>query len=179
MMKNEGFTLLEVLFVLMISSTLMLIAGISGKAWMDRYRVEGQMREIYTDLLNARINAMQKNRIYFVTLSSTQYAIYEDRDAANPTNPSLDGDGAFQQATDLLVLRKNLNVSYSLTIPPEVARIDFDSRGQVSATPGPMGTQKTIRVTASFGAAYDCITISTMRIKMGVYDYDGATCFVQ
>jgi hypothetical protein len=43
--------------------------------------------------------------------------------------------------------------------------------------PGSMGTQQTIRVTASFGAAYDCITISTMRIKMGVYD--GATCDVQ
>ncbi len=175
-MKNKGFSIVELLFVIMILSALMLIAGISGKAWLDRSRVEGQMKEIYTDLMNARVSAMQKNRMYFVKLTSTQYTVYEDRDPDNPGNPALDGDGVLLPS-DFQVLQKNLNPSYSLTIPPAAEEVDFDSRGIASAVPGPLGTQQTIRVTGSFGASYDCVTISATRIWMGVYD--GSMCVVQ
>ncbi len=175
-MKNKGFSMVELLFVIMILSALTLITGISGKAWLDRYRVEGQIKEIYTDLMNARVSAMQKNRMYFVKLASTEYTVYEDRDPVDPNNPALDGDGVLLPG-DLLVLQKKLNPSYSLTIPPAAAEIDFDSRGLASAAPGPMGTQQTIRVTGSFGAAYDCVTISATRIWMGAYD--GSMCVVR
>lgn len=168
-MKNGGFSLLELVVVMLILGTLLAIAGLSGKQWLDRYNVENQMKVMYIDLMNARTRAMQKNRMHFVTFPTpqyaTQYAVYED------TNPAPDGDGALQQGSDTQVLQKELN-AYAVTSGS--SEIDFDSRGIAT---GLTGTQTTIRVIGSFGAAYDCITVSATRIRLGAYD--GTTCVAQ
>jgi len=179
MMDKKGFTLIELVVVLVIIGILLGIAGISGKAWLDRYRVESQMKTMSVDLENARASAMQKSRTYFVVLagSGAQYTIYEDR---NPLSAGADGDGVLQQATDRQIVQKSLNSSYALTVPAEaVDSINFDSKGFASVAPGPMATwtQTTIRVAASFGAAYDCIVISATRVGMGVWN--GTNCAVQ
>ena len=175
-MKNKnGFTLLELLVVMVIMSILIAIASISGKAWLDRYRVESQMKQVFADLMNARISAMQTNRTYFVTFAAMQYTVYADRD---PLDPALDGDGALQTATDRVVTQMNLNPIAPLTIPPALAtQLSFDARGLASALPGALGTGATIRVAGTSGAAYDCIVISPTKTKMGAMN--GATCAVQ
>jgi type IV fimbrial biogenesis protein FimT len=163
MRTKKGFTLIEVLIVISLIGILVTIASISGKAWLDNSRVEGQMKAMFTDLTNARISAMVKNRTYFVVFSpsaaaATQYTIYQD------TTPAPDGDGVLQTATDAVVTRTNLNAAYSVT--SDAGEIDFDSRGLVSA--GLAGTETTIRVIGSFGSAYDCIVISATKTRMGV-----------
>ncbi len=163
-MKNGGFTVIELLIVIIILSILLVIAGLSGRAWLDRYRVEGQVKEMYVDLMNARARAMQKNRMHFVRFTTAQYTVYED------TNPAPDGDGSLQPASDAQVLQKSAN--YAITSGS--SEIDFDSRGLAT---GLTGTQTTIRVTTSYGAAYDCLTISATRIRMGAYN--GSTCVTQ
>ncbi len=167
-MKNRGFTIIEVLVVMGILGTLLLIAGLSGRAWLDRYRVEGQMNEMYVDLMNARASAMQKNRVYFVTFAATQYAVYED------TTPSPDGDGLLQPASDVQIMQKKLNADYAIT--SDSGEIDFDQRGLATGLTG-TGGQTTIHVNASFGTANDCITVSPTRIRIGVYN--GAACVTQ
>ncbi len=171
-MKNKnGFSLIELLMIITIIGILLGYAGISSKAWLDRYRVESQMKKMFADLMNARISAMQKNRTYFVTLAATQYTIYED------TDPAPDGDGELTPGSDAVVTQTNLNPNYSLTIPAGSSQIIFNTRGLASTDPGPMGTQTMIRVTGSFGSAYDCIVISATKIRMGAMN--GATCVVQ
>lgn len=160
------------LIAMAIIGILLGYAGISGKAWLDRYRVESQMKQMFADLMNARISAMQKNRTFFVTFSpsaaaAAQYTIYED------TTPAPDGDGVLTTGTDAVVTQTNLNPNYSIT--SNAGEIDFNSRGLVSA--GLVGAQTTIRVTGSFGSAYDCIAISATKTRMGAWD--GATCVVQ
>ncbi len=167
-MKNHGFTIVELLIVITILSALMLIAGISGRQWLDRYRVESQMKEMYTDLMNARARALQRNRMHFVTFpdGGTQYTIYEDTD---PTP-----EEAFDPAKDTQVMQKILNPSYAVT--SDAGEIDFDSRGLATGLTGTQ-TQATIRVKASYGAAIDCLTVSATRTMMGVYN--GSTCIAQ
>jgi len=171
MRNNRGFTLIELILVMVIATILMAIAGISGKAWLDKYRVESQMKEMSIDLMNARVSAMQRSRMHIVTFSpsaaaATQYTIYED------TNPSPDGNGAFDPGLDRQVLQKNINPSYA--VQTGSAQIDFDSKGLVS---GMVGTATTVRVNGSFGSAYDCIVITLTGLRMGAWN--GATCVVQ
>lgn len=166
--------MLELLVTLTIISVLLGIGAISGSAWLNQYRVESQTKQLYTDLMNARVKAMQRNRTFFVVMAATQYTIYED------TSPAPDGDGALQLATDTRVLQTNLNANYALTIQPVVVAnsINFDPKGIAYVTPGsPSNLPQTIYVTARFNAAYDCIVIEPIRITMGAWN--GAICAVQ
>lgn len=170
-MNKGGFTIIELLVVMIIASILIAIASISGKMWWDKYRVEAQMKEMFTDLMNSRVNAMQRNRMHIVTFSpsaaaATQYTIYED------TSPQPDGNGTLETVSDRQVMQKNINSSYA--VQTGAAQINFDQKGLVS---GMVGTTITVRVNGSFSAAYDCIEITLTRIRMG--EWDGATCAVK
>ena len=174
-MKNSGFSLIELVVVIAILSTLLLIAGLSGKAWIERYRVEGQTKELYADLMNARVSAMQKNRMYFVTLASAQYTIYEDRDPAhpfsNPANAAYEGDGVFQGAAgDKLVVQKN--TQYSI-VSSGTNSFNFDRNGLVS-----MNGKLHFDLTGSTASpAYDCLKLFTTRILTG--KWTNGDCVVQ
>jgi prepilin-type N-terminal cleavage/methylation domain-containing protein len=177
-MNKKGYTLIELIVVIAIIAILLTIATISGRAWLDRSRVETQMKEMYADLLNARLSAMQRSRMYFVDFPTgpaaiTQYIIYEDQISGNPL---AEGSGAWE-ATDRLVAQRNIDLRYAMTIPGAGAtgRITFDSRGLV--TTGLVGTEANIRVITSFNAGYDCIEISATKTRMGVWN--GANCLTQ
>jgi prepilin-type N-terminal cleavage/methylation domain-containing protein len=175
--KNSGLSLIELMVVIAIIGTLLAIAGISGTEMLNKYRVESQTKQMYIDLMNARVGALSKNRKFFVTPTATQYTIYED------TNPGPDGDGVLL-ASDNRVMQVNLNSTYAVTMTPAASVVDtinFDQRGFVSWSLGivsvPTVTQQTIRVTNSYGAAYDCIDISLMKIRMG--EWNDGSCNVQ
>jgi prepilin-type N-terminal cleavage/methylation domain-containing protein len=172
--KNSGFTLIELMVIITIIGILIAMAGISGKKWQDRYRVESQTKQMYVDLMNARVSAMQRGRMHFVSLAAAQYTVYADRDAVNP---ALDGDGVLQTDTDRQVMQKDLNPLYSLTLPENINELDFDSRGLASTRPRVITLREEIRVAAPFGSAYDCIIISPTRISMGAWN--GTECSVQ
>src|SRR6266511_686232 len=104
-MKDSGFSLLELLTVIVIISVLIAIAALNGREWMERYQVEGQIKEMYADLMNARVSAMQRNRVFFVTLAANQYTIYEDTYSAL-TPSSSDGDSNPQTGNDRPVMQK-------------------------------------------------------------------------
>jgi prepilin-type N-terminal cleavage/methylation domain-containing protein len=166
-MKNNGYSLTELVVVIAILGTLLGIAGISGKTWLGRYRVEAQTKEMFTDLMNARVSALQRNRMHFVNFAGTQYTIYED------TNPGPDGDGQFQ-AGDTLVLQKSTQfpIVYALGGP---AGFSFDKNGLVSLT-APT-TAGTLHFDSGADSEYDCITLSTTRILMG--KWSGGDCVAQ
>lgn len=169
--NDKGFTLPEILMIISIIGILLGIGFFSFRGMMDRYNVEKQMKEMYVDLMSARIRAMQRNRIHFVTFTSTQYAVYED------TSPTPDGDGLFSAATDSLIMQKSLMSNFPVTLLPNttqwsaLAPLQFNAKGQLATS---VTTTGTVRVTVEANGEYDCIAISEIRNALG--KWDGTQC---
>ena len=169
-MKNSGFSIMELIFVIAILSTLMAIATLSGHAWMERYQMEGQVKQMYADFMSARASAMQRSRMFFMTLAANQYAIYEDTYSASiPSSP--DGDGILQTANDRPVTQKTLQYTLNANINIATTNVIFSANGLASPDP------TTVWFTSTANPASDCITLSTTRILMG--KYNGTNCVVQ
>jgi prepilin-type N-terminal cleavage/methylation domain-containing protein len=167
--NKNGVTLIELIVVVSVIGILVVALGFSFQGWMGKYRVESQIKEMYTDLMNARARAMQKNRIHFVDLPSAQprqYTIYED------TNTVPDGNGTLETASDTLVLQKNI----SYTIVPALAfsarRFNFDKNGLVSHN-------GTIRLSSTVTPDYDCIVLFTTRMNMGKWNGTTSNCDIK
>jgi prepilin-type N-terminal cleavage/methylation domain-containing protein len=168
-MKNSGFTLLEIIIVMAILGILLGIAAISGRDWLEHYRVEGQTKEMYVDLMNARVNAMQRNRVFFVTLAAdpvNQYAIYED------THTLPDGDGDLQPTQDTLVMQKTTRSPLQPHLGLGLTTFSFEKSGLVSLN-------GTIRFYSSVDPFSDCIKLFSTRILMGKWNQSTSKCIAQ
>jgi len=158
---NKGFTLVELVMVLSIIGILLAAAGFQMSAWLGKARVEEQMKSMFADLTNARVLASNRNRVHFVVMSSSQYQIWED------TNPGPDGNGIPETAAggDSRILQ--INLKDPLLSASTFSQFNFDSRGLMSVN-------GTIRMQNTYEAIYDCIAVSSTRIRLG--RWDGASC---
>jgi prepilin-type N-terminal cleavage/methylation domain-containing protein len=146
-MDQRGFSLVELLVVIAIIGTLLAIATLQFNQYTRKANIEGQVRTMYTDLMNARAQAiMQKVDRSFV-VSSTQINVY-------------DGAGA-------VLLREDFKYPVSFD-PNDATPIAFDTRGVASGA-------KTICVGPNGNpAAIDSIVIDGTRIQTGKWNTGGA-----
>jgi len=180
-MKKDGFSLIELLVVMIITGILATLGTVSFTGWVRKHDIESQVREIYTDLMNARLTAMHQNRTHFITLSANQMRAYEDND------PAPNGDGSLTLGSDnplCLWERKRDEVvdaacpfsgslSYkNLRFPATwngTATLEFNARGLSNS-------DKSICVFSTHNPSYDCIVVSTTRIRMGKIINQGGGC---
>ena len=174
---RRGFTVVELFIVLAIISTLLGLGMFSYNKIRDRLDAERQMKEMFTDLMNARVRAMQRNRTHFVVFTASQYTIYED------TSPEPDGDGTLTIGADEQFQQKNLHPKFPVTWPVEwtpASPLRFDGKGIVPTDPtdGVGGDPPwTVRLSTATSGEYDCIKISEIKITLG--KWDGTTCLAR
>lgn len=152
-MKKKGFTLIEICIVIVIMGILAGLAFVNFRGLINKYNLENQVREMYSDLMNARIMAMNKNRSHFMVLAAASYTVYDD------TNPAPSGDGTLTIGLDTQVLAAKI-LKNPMTWTGSTNQIEFNSRGLSR-------TQSTICVYSTLNPAYDCIKVSWTRIIMG------------
>ena len=158
-------TLIEVLIVVALLGVLYAVLSNAYQGWSEKYRVETAVKEMFTDLMDARGRAMLANRPHFVTITTgppPRYLVYED------TSPAPDGNGVLEAADNVV---RTVTVRYPVTMSPgTMTRLNFSREGLLSTNAGDSGS---IRLTSPVAADYDCINLGPTRIKMGLYD--GAT----
>jgi prepilin-type N-terminal cleavage/methylation domain-containing protein len=160
-MGRGGFTLLEIMIALAILGILMVIAVGNFAGMNEKYRVEGETKQFYADLMDARGRAMQRNRWFFVQITPTGYMTYED------SSPAPDGNGALDNTADTLVTSVAVRHAITTVLAGGGSNFKFDRNGIAS-------DNGTIRFASTAQPEYDCITIQPTRIKMG--QYVGGAC---
>lgn len=151
-----GFTLVEILIALAILGIIVVIAVSNFQGMMEKYRVEGETKQMFADLMDARGRAMQRNRASFVRVTGNNYNTYED------TSPAPDGNGSWESADTLVANATATHVIVTDNIAAVPLNFSFNRNGIASVT-------GFIRFSSAATARpdYDCITIQATRIKMG------------
>ncbi len=95
MKGRGGFTLIELLVVLALMA---IVAGIgfSLDGWENKFRAESEVKQIYSDLMKTREEAMAQKKWYFVSFQQDAQAQMYDYKIFVDTN----GDGALEPDVD-------------------------------------------------------------------------------
>jgi len=167
MMNHKGFTLIELVIVVTVIGILSLALGSSLQGSIGASRVEGEVKEMYADLMQARARAVQRNHLYFVdvTPAAGTYQITED---TNDSGASDAGD------INLFATAKPLSDLVTWT----GGTIQIDTRGMISATATfPTAIQFTPGWTSGSAPDYDCILLSQTMVNIG--QMNGGACVVK
>ncbi len=148
--RTLGFTLIEMMVVIAIIAVLSAIAVPSFMEYARNQRLNGAARQVYSDLMNARQQAVTENKKIIVEfVSNHQYQFVRDNDASETVST---GD-------ETLVLRD---------IHPEYSDVTFSAGFNPAFRPNGTGKNPVITLTSSSTGKTKCITISTAgRIKIG------------
>jgi len=168
--NNKGVTLIELIVVVSVIVILIMALVFSFEGWIGKYRVESQVKEMYSDFMYARARAMERGRTHFITGTATTYAMYED------TNTGPDGNGALEPGVsciipatgnDCLLPTYPKSVTYQINWTGTGTRIDFNKNGTI-------GQPGSIFLITTNDADYDCLNISAIKVHMG--KRNGANC---
>ncbi len=162
-MKTSGMTLIELVIVISVIGVLLVALGLGFSGWTKKYKVESTTNELYADLMDARVSALQKKRVHFVMLSPNSYSIIED------TFPSPDGNGRYETDSDKLLLDKHTTYTLIPAFSSGSSEFSFNPVGLISV-------EGIIRFDSEVNPDYDCIVLKATRINMGLYDKDTGEC---
>jgi hypothetical protein len=135
---------------------------------MACYHAESQTKELYADLMDARVRAMHQNRLHFIVVDQHHYQIYEDTDESVGSIPSA-GDSAWWPHPKPLkypsfwegTVRMHTNgiVSNNISYLGATVRFDLDLDGDGIPDISP---------------DYDCVILFSTRINIGIWQ--GGKC---
>ena len=167
--SNRGITLIEIFVVITITTIVLAIAVPNFSKYVKKYGVEKEITEIYGDLVEQRFKSMSSgvpNGIKFD--SATQCTLFEFNDANY--NMEYDGVGEEKDPIQKSGLKFNLAKKGSGAFPFAVL---FDERGMAKN----VGTGFTVYINSP--ARYNCIAVSSNRIKMGAWNSASSKCEVK
>jgi len=149
-MKEQGISYIELVVVMSVIGILTVALGFEYYNWGKKFAAEKIIKELYTDMMHARMMAVTRGLDYYVVLSESAYSVVEDtndsgkKDAGDMTLPDFP-----KQLEDFIIWNNSGN------------EVTFDKRGI-------MPKWRTIHI-ASTEADYNCIAVSTTRVIMGQY----------
>ncbi len=161
MTNDRGFTLIELIIVMVIMGVLLTLAAISFSNWNRKSQIERQTREMFADINLARNESVFKKSRHAMIFQPNSYIMkrYSSPD-----------ESRFGDTTKGIVLTRNLVFGITKANNNSMADIiiEFDVRGFTNDL-------ETIRVNpTNSGAQFDCMAISGGRINLG--KMEGTSC---
>ncbi|MBI5640676.1 MAG: prepilin-type N-terminal cleavage/methylation domain-containing protein [Nitrospirae bacterium] len=196
-MNNRGVTLMELMVVLAVIAILAISLGFSYQGWMGKYKVEKAVKDIYSDLMDARTRAMKTNHMHFATFDPPAgsiwfYSIHEDTKNILPAPPTAEDFILQTPAETLEMFPKGIEyqINWNGGFPAVIsgtntnAHIAFNKRGMISfagldpTKPCPLGPG-TIELISTNDADFDCLCVTETRIYTGKMSAPGGRCNVK
>ena len=171
-MKKNGFSLIELLVVMVILGILAGLGTVSFRGWVRKNELESQVKEMYTDLMNARLTAMHRNTTHLISLSVNQISgsVDTNGDGAGDTGLCIWSRGKGDPVDGGCPDDKSLSykkLAYPMTWNGATT-LGFNARG--------LSTNKTICVFSTLNPSHDCIVVSSTRIRMGKIKNQSGGC---
>jgi prepilin-type N-terminal cleavage/methylation domain-containing protein len=152
-LRDNGFTIVELLVVMSIFVVLLTMGTISYNNWLVKNNLERQALELFSDINSARISAIHTKQRRGVVLNSFNYVLKN----YSSDNESITAGGTVQRTTNVKSeLKTSSGGSYS------GQHFLFDSRGLLYNSTG-----TTITMGPFNTGANDCIILSVGRINLG------------
>lgn len=147
--KEEGFTVVELLLALVITTILGVIAGMNYKSLVAKASMEKQIKMIYSDILEVRQRALLEKRPRTVEFSANAFKIFSGESAQGEP-----------------VLKRDLvhPIKWSSSDAVKV-RVSYDTWGSTSKLVTIYLDRKD-----SNAPSVDCVVISRFRVRMGKND---------
>lgn len=152
--NEDGFTLTELIMIMVIMGLLMAIAIPGFHSWQLKAQIERHARELMADLNKARLDSIYSKRPHSLVINSSA-------NGYSFKSYSSQNENRFSGGT--VVFTKNIGYSMTTESGSSIADVVFlfDVRGVTSVW-------NTIRINPTdSGAYYDCIVISAMRTNLG------------
>jgi prepilin-type N-terminal cleavage/methylation domain-containing protein len=165
MRNNKGFNLVELLIVIAIMGILAGIAAPNLTNLVRKNRIENSTRKIYSDLMNARVMAMDRNMMHFFRFTSANsYGVFADTSITGANFGTWD-------AGDTRVIQRsgpdNVPFTFSGVVPANEnvggAQVSFNGRGIANQ----QGTVCIGDATMITQPSVNCVVVGMTRIRMG------------
>ncbi len=154
MQRNDGFTLVELVLVLLLIGIAATMATLNLSRIYQKSQEESEIREIHTILMRAKNDATRTNTTHLVTLAARKIQTGIDND----------NDGTIDESLHSWTFSKfTINHTNNATI-------SFNRRGLSS-----INTIYLTGYSSKVNPVIDCIDLSSTRINMGKYT-SGAEC---
>jgi prepilin-type N-terminal cleavage/methylation domain-containing protein len=159
--NSHGFTLIEMLIVVVVMAVLLSLATLQFNSWQVKTNINTQTRELLADISDARLGAIQTkgSRTVILSPTSAMFRSYTTNELVTLANGKL-----------LFTKKFKNSIVYS-------GNIGFNSNGLTNDFDNTFNSNQTLVIQPSgTAAAIDCLVISMTKINVGKYN-NGSCAF--